>query len=91
LSGETNETGAHTHKVFGDGQGQPYGWDWSGSLGQLSSSSSGQAYWNLNSGSGGNHKHTVTTNASTTGSEGYYTPIDMRSKRINSIVWKRIA
>ena len=33
----------------------------------------------------------VTTNASNTGSKGSGSAIDMRSRRINSIVWKRIA
>jgi hypothetical protein len=33
----------------------------------------------------------VTTDASTTWNTGSYTAIDLRSKRINAIVWKRTA
>lgn len=41
--------------------------------------------------SNGAHTHTVTTNASTTGSQGSGTAIDMRPRRLNSIVWRRTA
>ena len=38
----------------------------------------------------GNLTMSVTTNASTTGSKGSGSAMDLRSRRINSIVWKRI-
>ena len=41
--------------------------------------------------SAGAHTHTVTTNASTTGSQGSGTAIDMRTRRLNSVVWRRTA
>lgn len=37
------------------------------------------------------HSHSVTTDASTTGSQGSGTAIDMRPRRLNSVVWRRTA
>ena len=37
------------------------------------------------------HSHSVTTNASTTGSKGSGTAIDMRPRRLNSVVWRRVS
>ena len=42
-------------------------------------------------GEAGNNTHTVTTGASTTGSQGSGTAIDMRPRRLNSVVWRRTA
>ena len=42
-------------------------------------------------GDSGNLSLSVTTNASNTGYTGSGTVIDMRTRRLNSIVWKRIS
>lgn len=39
----------------------------------------------------GSNTHTLTTNASTTGSQGSGTVIDMRPRRLNSVVWRRVS
>lgn len=88
LSG-TATGGNHHHASFS--QSTPYGRDWNPTGGQLTSSSTGQLTWSSNTGNSGNLSLSVTTNASNTGNAGASTPIDLRSKRINSIVWKRVS
>jgi hypothetical protein len=46
--------------------------------------------WDTSNGDG-EHTHTVTTNASNTGNTGSGTAIDMRPRRLNSVVWRRTA
>jgi hypothetical protein len=90
LSGSTNETGAHTHKVQSY---MPYGTNWVDGRTSWSASSDSQVNYYLQgtAESAGAHTHSVTTNASTTGSTGSGTAIDIRPRRLNSVVWRRIA
>ena len=44
-----------------------------------------------NTSQNGEHEHTVTTNASNTDYTGSGTAIDIRPRRLNSVVWRRTA
>ena len=93
LSGSTNSAGAHTHNLYDSTSKTRYG--------HATTLSAGQNAWSIvaNPGasntiiaqSAGAHTHTVKTNTSTTGSQGSGTAIDMRPRRLNSVVWRRTA
>lgn len=91
LSGTAASAGAHTHSVVSGPMG--YGTDWAPGQNAWTASSTFQTNYFLKgtAGSNGAHTHTVTTNASTTGSQGSGTAIDMRPRRLNSVVWRRTA
>ena len=86
LSGSTNSAGTHKHKV-----------QWK----QATTIDGTHNRWyacptpDKTTGdyteSAGDHTHSVTTNASTTGSQGSGTAIDIRPRRLNSVVWRRIS
>ena len=90
LSGTAASNGAHTHSVKSP---MFYGTDWISGGNGWSASSSHQVDYDLGgiAYSSGAHTHSVTTNTSTTGSQGSGTAIDMRPRRLNSIVWRRTA
>jgi len=91
LSGTALSNGAHTHNV---NIPMPFGSDWAAGQYMWSASSSKQNPNYIQTGtatSSGAHTHTVKTDESTTGSKGSGTFIDMRTRRLNSIVWKRIS
>jgi hypothetical protein len=90
LSGTAESNGAHTHKVQSF---MPYGSNWVDGRTSWSASSDSQVNYYLQgtAESAGAHTHSVTTNASTTGSKGSGTAIDIRPRRLNSVVWRRIA
>lgn len=91
LSGTAQSNGAHTHDV---NIPMPFGSDWVAGQNRWSASSSNQNPKYIQSGtatSAGAHTHPVTTDESITGSKGSGTAIDMRPRRLNSIVWKRVS
>ena len=91
LSGTAAIAGAHTHNV---NVPMPFGSDWTIGQSQWSASSSKQNPNYIQTGtatSAGAHTHPVTTEESTTGSQGSGIFIDMRPRRLNSIVWRRTA
>ena len=89
LSGSTNEAGVHHHayylnsgiNVAGGGSDMKYKaintWGAETTAGATADA--------------GKHTHTVTTNASNTGYTGSGTTIDIRPRRLNSVVWRRTA
>ena len=87
LSGSTNSAGNHTHKSEWP-QWRPDSF-YSGSV-SVFTYSGGTAISGSTS-SAGDHTHSITTNASATGSQGSGTAIDMRTRRLNSVVWRRTA
>lgn len=91
LSGTAQSNGNHTHKV---NIPMPYGTDWTPGQEAWSAGSSKMAPNYIQGGtavSAGAHTHPVTTDESTTGSTGSGTSIDMRPRRLNSVVWRRTA
>lgn len=86
--------GNHTHDIGVDNNPQ--------TALAFSDTTGGWSHWAVvhNGGYSGSGKHlyaissgnlSFTTNASTTGSKGSGTAIDLRSRRLNAIVWKRTA
>lgn len=89
LSGSTDTTGSHTHDTVNQNLLSN---DTEGNTLQYPSSGSGRiSYTGRATKPAGSHNHSVTTNASTTGSQGSGTAIDMRPRRLNSVVWRRTA
>lgn len=89
LSGSTDTTGSHTHDTVNQNLLSN---DTEGSTLQYPSSGSGRiSYAGRKTKPAGSHNHSVTTEASTTGSQGSGTAIDIRPRRLNSVVWRRTA
>jgi microcystin-dependent protein len=90
LSGTAESNGAHTHKVQSY---MPYGSNWVAGRTSWSASSDSQVNYYLQgtAESAGAHTHSVTTDESITGSQGSGTFIDIRPRRLNSVVWRRTA
>jgi hypothetical protein len=86
LSGKTNKTGKHSHFS-----------DWPKWIRKAWLQEDGAfvytGEWEQtgNTSQNGEHEHTVTTNASNTGYTGSGTAIDIRPRRLNSVVWRRTA
>ena len=89
LSGSTGSSGDHNH-YSGHGTHSVTGQENSVKCLSQEYYKTDQVSTNVTS-SAGEHTHTVTTDASTTGSQGSGTAIDMRPRRLNSVVWRRVS